>query len=76
MKIDKREFNDMHPQFPDPEKVMCKDCKFRDRTEVDLLGKHYRPGITRTNCEKYRNPKDKPMDILFNGAKCLYYEKD
>lgn len=73
MAEDKREFNDMHPQFPDENKVKCKDCKFRDRTEVDLFGKHYRPGVTRDTCEQY---KRKPAEILFYEAPCAFYEKD
>ena len=73
MAKDKREFNDMHPQFPDPENVACKDCKFRDKTEVDIGGKHLKPGVIRSNCDVF---KDKPLEILFNGAPCAFYEKD
>lgn len=76
MAKDKREFTDFHPQFPDENKVKCNDCKFRDKTEVDLLGKHYRPGITRDTCEAYKNGNHKPLPILFEQADCQYYEKD
>lgn len=68
--------------FPDEKTILCKDCRFRDKTEVDLFGKLMKVGITRDTCDKYTgyNTPDgtgyKPHDVLFNNADCLYYEKD
>lgn len=72
-----REFNDMHPEWPDENKVVCRDCRFRDKTEVFLLGKREEVGITRCNCEKYPgNGENKPVGILFYGDPCPFYEKE
>lgn len=72
----KREFTPMRGTWADPEKVVCKDCVFRDRTVVELFGKKDPCGITRGTCEIYKEPNIKPMDILLHGAPCQYYTKE
>lgn len=74
---DKRDFGEIHGQFPDPQKVQCKDCVFRDKTKLTLDGKTIYPGITKDYCEIYdRNTNGKGNGILFWGEKCKYYVKE
>lgn len=71
-------FTDMKGQFPDPEKVKCKDCVFRDKTVVNIEGKDLFSGVTRCYCAKYQKGETngKPHDVLFLNADCRYYKKD
>jgi len=71
---DKREFDDMRMTFPDPKKVVCKDCAYRDKTTVTYKGKTEEVGITRCTCLKYIHSK--PLGILFRGESCELYKKD
>lgn len=74
---EKREFTDFHPVFPDKKRIKCSDCKYRDRTTVELGGKKYEPGITRATCKKFNgNPTYKPDSILFDNDDCIYYEAE
>ena len=68
-----REFTPMHGSFPDPEKIACKNCAFRDKTVVELLGKRIASGYTKGSCEMYSL---KPHAVLFNNAPCQNYRKD
>ena len=68
-----REFTPMHGSFPDPEKIACKNCAFRDKTVVELLGKRVASGCTKGACEMYSL---KPHAVLFNNAPCQYYQED
>ena len=72
----KREFDPIKGFWPDPESIMCKDCIFRDRAEIDLGSKKIKCGITRAECEIYQKPNYKPNAILFQKEKCEYYVKD
>lgn len=72
----RREFTPITGQWADPEKVVCKDCEFRDRTVVELFGEKTPCGVTRGNCEIFKDPTIKPMDILLHGAPCQYYTKE
>lgn len=75
----KRELDPMKGTYPDPKKIICKDCFNRDRTEVKLGNKVLKVGVTKSFCAAYPEPPDsngKPMDILFHGARCRYYVKD
>ena len=72
----RREFTPMRGTFPDPKKIVCKDCVFRDHTVVELFGKKDACGITRANCEIYKYPANKPHSILFDGGPCQYYTKE
>ena len=67
-------------QFPDKEKIICKDCMFRDKTLIELGDKKIPVGVTKAFCEKYESPpksNGKPHDVLFekNGI-CEYYQKE
>ena len=68
-----REFTPMHGSFPDPEKIACKNCAFRDKTVVELLGKRIASGYTKAACDMYSL---KPHAVLFNNAPCQNYRKD
>ena len=54
---------------PDITKIQCKDCIFREK---DRLNGHIK-GATLGLCEVY---KDKPNDILWYNAECIYYESE
>jgi len=74
-----REFSPLKGAWPDPKKIKCKDCFFRDRAEVKLGERVLKVGITKDYCAKYLLPPDgngKPTDVLFYGADCPYYRKD
>ena len=65
--------------YPDREKVKCKDCVFRDKTEVKVNGKVLKVGITKSTCEMYLGPPDdmyKPTSILFQNENCDFYSKE
>ena len=70
---ERREFTPMHGSFADPEKIACKDCAFRDKTVVELLGRRVASGYTKGACEMYSL---KPHAVLFNNAPCQYYQQD
>lgn len=66
-------------QFPDREQIICKDCKYRDKTVLDLGDKKIPVGVTKAFCKKYEAPpksNGKPHEILFENGICDYYEKD
>lgn len=73
-----RRFTPIRGTWPDPEKVVCRDCAFRDRTVVELFGKTIACGITRDTCDIYKGPPStsyKPSEILFYNEPCRYYQK-
>lgn len=51
-------------QFPDKEKIICKDCIFRDKTLVEIGNKKIPVGATKSFCEKYEAPPKKQMESL------------
>nr|WP_308742095.1 hypothetical protein [uncultured Anaerocolumna sp.] len=53
----------------DPNKIKCKTCKFKNG------GMRY-PHYTKGSCEMYPSPSTKPHDVLFEGADCVFYEKE
>ncbi len=66
-------------QFPNKDEIICKDCMFRDKTEVEIGETKIPVGITKAFCKKYESPpksNGKPHDILFEGGICEYYEKE
>lgn len=75
-----REFTPIKGSWPDPKKVKCKDCKFRDRTAVEINGRMIYSGIVKSFCDKYvgydKGGNYKPNEILFQNADCEYYEKE
>ena len=60
-------------QTPNPEKISCKDCKYRDKTTFGFDGKVYAVGITRDSCDKF---KHKPPEVLFLNDECVEYAKE
>lgn len=74
-----REFSPMKMAHPNPKTIKCKNCKYRDKTTVEIDGEIIDVGITKGRCEKYLDyPYDmgKPSAILFQNADCEYYEKE
>ena len=64
-------------QRPDPEKVRCRNCLYRDQTTVNAGGKKIPVGVTRGTCLVFNKPGNrKPMTVLFDNADCPMYEKD
>lgn len=68
-----REFTPIHAQWADPDKIACRDCVFRDRTVVELIGYRFEAGISKRNCQIYLV---KPWDVYYDNAPCQYYRKD
>lgn len=56
---------------PDPEKISCRDCYFREKDRK--IGPTVIYGSTLGICEVY---DCKPDAILFKGVKCPYYVSD
>jgi hypothetical protein len=66
-------------QFPNRNEILCKTCKFRDKTTITLDDKKIPVGITKAFCEKYEAPpksNGKPHEVLFENGICEYYEKE
>ena len=78
--MDNERMSPMKGTWPDPEKIKCRKCKFRDKTTVEIDGKPIPFGITKCICDKYigvyAGGNDKPSEILFQNADCDYYEKE
>lgn len=78
-KKDKREFDPIKPQWPSRKEIICKDCKYRDKSFVTVGGIKVYVGITRDTCERYKGTSyknRKPHDILFLNDICQYYQED
>lgn len=75
-----REFDPVMGTHPDPNKIQCASCKFRDRTVLKFAtGKKTNVGVIKAFCEKYpRPPKSngKPHDVLYNLQDCEFYEME
>lgn len=70
-------------QKPNPYKIRCKDCEYRDRTFIAVKGngavaKVINCGVTRATCEKFKPPEyiSKPHEVLFDNADCEFYKKE
>ena len=66
-------------QFPKKDEILCKDCIFRDKTEITLGDKKIPVGVTKAFCEKYQAPpksNGKPHEVLFESGICEHYEKE
>lgn len=73
-----RDFSPMKGSFPDPNAIACKDCVYRDRTEITIGTDVIRAGITKSFCEKYQMPQSngKPREVLFENAPCPEYMRE
>ena len=75
----KREFDPMFGTFPNRKEIDCKTCVHRDHTTVELDGKIIDVGTTKSFCAVYEQPpktNGKPIEVLFHGVKCEYYNKE
>lgn len=70
-----REFDPIKGQRPDAD-IICKDCMFRDKTEIELCGKVVHSGVTKDTCIVFTDGLFKPSDVLFAHAPCEFYVKD
>jgi hypothetical protein len=73
------ENDEIRPQWPDPNKIMCKDCIFRDKTEIKVNDKIIKCGVTKDLCRVYLGPphdNGKPHDVLFLNDYCEFYEEE
>lgn len=73
------EFTPLKGQFPNPSKILCRDCANRDRTVIKIKDKEKAVGVTKAFCDAYPAPPEsngKPEEVLFNNADCQYYVKD
>lgn len=62
---------------PDPATIYCRNCMFRNRTEVKVGNKVIKVGVVKDTCMIYDGkPMRKPSAILFYGISCPYWEKD
>lgn len=70
--------NEMHMQTADPEKMICKDCLYRDRETMKIGGKKVPVGVMRDTCLVFDGKKGrwKPSAIVLDGGNCLMYERD
>lgn len=68
----------MKMQTADPEKMVCKDCLYRDRTEITLDGKKVKVGVMRDTCLVFDGKRGnwKPTGVVLDGEPCLLYERD
>ena len=70
--------NEMHMQTADPEKMICKDCLYRDRETMVVGGKKVPVGVMRDTCLVFdgKNGRWKPTAIVLDSGNCLMYERD
>lgn len=74
-----REFDPMKMTQPDPDKIACRDCLYRDRDEINLGDVVIKCGITKGYCDIFPEGGEdngKPLDVLFQNAPCPEYVKD
>lgn len=76
MKEKQRQFAPMKCQTPDPKEMFCRDCAFRDKTEIKVGKLILKVGISKAQCDIYVYPDKKPSDVLFDSAPCDYWVKD
>ena len=75
----KREFDPIKGTFPDADKIRCRKCIYRDKTELKLDGKVIKVGVTKAFCDKYPAPpksNGKPHEVLFLNTDCPYYKSE
>ncbi len=74
----RREISPIKGQMPDPNKIACKDCVYRNRDKITVNNRTIYVGVTKGFCDIYKRPQyaGKPNDILFMNADCEFYIKD
>ncbi len=78
-KKEKRDWGEFRGTWPDPEEMICRNCRKRDKTIFVLNGVAKPVGVTKAFCEAYPPPPEsngKPSGILFYGDMCEYYEEE
>lgn len=70
----KRELDPIVGQFPDQNKIRCRDCIFR--LKIPFADKDIGPMNAYCHTYTKENSDGKPIDILFKNTNCKYYEKD
>lgn len=69
----------MKVQGANPKTVQCRDCRFRDRTVLELTSGIINVGAIKSYCGIYTRknfPEGKPGSILFEIEKCRHYKKE
>lgn len=72
----KREEQPMKGAWPDPKKIACRNCFFRDRTQITLGEETIPVGITKDFCAVFTGAEGKPKGVLFQNEPCPFYEED
>lgn len=70
----KKEFDPIIGNFPDKEKIKCKDCI--SRLKIKVANKDIGPMNGYCHMYTRENSNGKPIDVLFKNANCKFYEKD
>ena len=73
---EKREFSPMRGQFPDPNKIECRNCIYRDKTLLTFFNPPKPVGVTKAFCTAYPDPPGKPSEVLFNNGHCPFYQEE
>lgn len=66
-------------QFPDGNKIACKNCKHRDKSVINLGSKEIKVGVTKAYCDVFKAPPEsngKPHEVLFENGICEYHEEE
>lgn len=69
LKIKKKEESKQIWTGVGPSAKWCRTCKYA------LKNTKFTIGAEKTNCGAYESPIDKPHEILWEDAKCPFYEK-
>lgn len=69
-----REYDPIKGQFPDCDKIKCKDCL--SRLKIPFGKKDIGPANSYCHTYTKENSDGKPIGILFDNENCKYYVKD
>ena len=75
----KKEFTPIHGQFPDREKIQCRNCMFRKKVLVTIDDQTMDIGAGKSFCDIFPGPPEdngKPVPIMFNQQTCPYKIKE
>jgi len=70
--------DEIRAQNADPNKMVCRDCIYRERDTMKIEGKLIQTGIMRGTCLIFdgKNGNLKPNNVYFRNEHCPFYEKD